>query len=454
MDAATGRINDTWQVKGLNVCGFAPEGPLAILTDRVSLQLWDLRTRKQIRRLDYQGQLKHPPDASFAPDAKIVATTMSSQMPGHLTLGWDVATGRKLWEIGHLGAPDGWMVMAGFLPDGKSMVFRDWSNNRISVHDRITAKVLHSFATMPPERESRCSGLSPDGKAYLMGTAGGSVRVWDIATGEERPALDGHKQPVHQFAFRRDSGKLLTYAGDRRVLVWDWPAGKPRQTIDFGVGRSVDQLEFSADGKRAQITAWAENAPRWFDLETAKEVPRPAEAHNGEIKGIAIAPDGRLVSAGYDNTYRVWDLDTGRQLHQFPLGHRLGAEALSLSADGRLVATGNGSGPILVHERDTGRLVRSIVTEPVGLIHVAFSPAGQRLLAIGEVSPGSAGQIRLQHFTLWDTVTWKQVRRLEGAGPVFSSDGRWLAGTVSDQATLWDVRDRPRTGTPREQRIW
>jgi WD40 repeat protein len=202
MDATTGRITESWPVpKGLTVCGFAPDGRLALFADDATLRLWDLTTRKELRVFESKGKLGRLVHAAFAPDGQIVVTEVSGHYaPGPVCI-WEVKTGRQLWELGKLGAYTEQSVV-GFLADGQTVVFRDLANNRVSLRDRMTGRELRSFDTMP-RAESRSSGLSPDGKALVMGTSGPAMRVWDIATGEERSPLGGHKGQAHTFGFAR-----------------------------------------------------------------------------------------------------------------------------------------------------------------------------------------------------------------------------------------------------------
>jgi RNA polymerase sigma factor (sigma-70 family) len=448
VDVGTGRVVRSWPLPtGCTVCGFSPDGRRAVLSDRKTLRLWDLSARRELRMFRGKGSLGMEISARFAPDGEVIVTNSGVNLNPGLVRVWDVASGRELWQEGVMGFWTRGLWPLGFLADGKTLVVVDKSSCRVGLRDRTTGRELRSFATMP-RNHARNWALSPDGKAVFIGTDGPAVRVWDLATGRERAPLGGHKQQAHSFTFSRDGKTILTGGGDRLVHVWDWPAGKRRQQIDLGAGRSIESLAVSADGRRAELVVWGESALRFFDLKTGRELPTEREAHRSPVHGLAISSDGKVVTAGTDDTLRVWDLRSGRQLHEHRTGHPVGASALALSADGRLVATTDfNRGTVTLWERDTGRRLRIIDTGGKSAHGVAFAPAG-RLLAIS----GSGSSRPFVEF--WDADTGRRVRTLEGAGtgPVFSPDGRLLAGRDGEVVRLWEVASgRERMTLPRRE---
>ena len=59
--------------------------------------------------------------------------------------------------------------------------------------------------------------FSPDGKRILAVGNFTIVAVWDAATGQTLPALEGHRSWINALAFSPDGKLLATGSGDRTI---------------------------------------------------------------------------------------------------------------------------------------------------------------------------------------------------------------------------------------------
>lgn len=192
VDTDTGRITETWRVPGkVCVCGFSPDGSRVLVCDDRVFRLWDLAARKQIRSFEPTGEPDSRYRAVFSHDGKLVATcecTVSDQCDFGMVRVWDVHTGKPLWSVGKSGELGHWLI--GFVPNNTLLALLEVRGMQMTMRDCTTGRVVRKFATA---LDTRSCTLSPDGKACVVGTEGGAVRVWDLANGEERAPLAGHK---------------------------------------------------------------------------------------------------------------------------------------------------------------------------------------------------------------------------------------------------------------------
>lgn len=439
VDRASGARRGTWVLpKGYEVCGFSPDGRLALVTDgKSTFSTYDFRAGKWGQHFEDKGPLRPTVRSAFRADGRIVATMISVNFQFGLLHVWEVATGKHLWSQGTLGSSRGIHVL-GFLPDGKSLAFLHWPSYGVRVCEALTGRELLSFET-GLRNEGRSWQLSPDGQTVGIGTAGTSVRFWDVTTGKELTPLGGHVGQANSFAFSRDGALVATGGEDPFILIHDWPSGKRCRRIEFPKGKWGGRMEFSSDGNRLLVEHGGDEAVSFYDVATGQPINDYPEAHTGQVFGLGVTPDGQVVSGGQDNTQRIWDLKSGRQLRQTHLGHPVGAMTLSVSPDGRRIATGDvNEGVVRLFDRPTGIAVATFpVARSIRQVHFG----GQhRLLVSADARAAGTGSAAL--LSLRDATTGTELRRLADLGfgsCAISRDGELVAGPHPDGPALWDA---------------
>jgi hypothetical protein len=88
------------------------------------------------------------------------------------------------------------------------------------------AVVAHKTFPAPMGPTLMCVAFAPDGRTLVSGHRDWTVRLWEVATGQERRRFLGHRGEVAHLAFAPDGRTFASAAMDQTVLVWDlW--GRP-----------------------------------------------------------------------------------------------------------------------------------------------------------------------------------------------------------------------------------
>jgi WD40 repeat protein/predicted Ser/Thr protein kinase len=125
--------------------------------------------------------------------------------------------------------------------------------------------------------------LGPGETTILSGESDGTVRLWDLTTGEERSRFTGQRGPVLALALSPDGTAVLTGGYDGACLS-DLPTGR--------------MLRHFKDERREGFVA------------------------------LALSPDGKAALTGGPAGARLWERDTGRTLRHFPHGNGISAGSI------------------------------------------------------------------------------------------------------------------------------
>lgn len=290
--------------------------------------------------------------------------------------------------------------------------------------------------------------FSPEGR-FLATTAGSQIKVWDLTTGTERAALQGHANLIEGIAFLPSGEKLVTAGSDGTVKLWN-PAVVDRAMTLKGPD-SFMAAAFSPDG-RLLATGGGRGLLLW-NPQTGKQV-RALEGHQMLVECLAFHPDGtHLVSGtsdfphqnGRTNELFVWEVNTGRLVQRLE-GNGPGISYVGYSRDGRKLASVS-KGTIHIWQMATGQILHTW-KHPRGAYWkaVAWHPDGRHLVAASDWA---------NDIQLWDLVTGTQVQQLEPSEQynvkpetmanvyslAFSPDGKWLAAGGPNRVHIWETAD-------------
>jgi guanine nucleotide-binding protein subunit beta-2-like 1 protein len=163
--------------------------------------------------------------------------------------------------------------------------------------------------------------ISSDGMFALSGSWDGTLRLWELTTGNTARRFIGHTKDVLSVAFSADNRQIVSGSRDRTINLWN-TLGQLKFVIqDEGHKEWVSCVRFSPNPKLPLIVSagWDKIVKVW-NLNQCK-LRTNLIGHSGYVNTVTVSPDGSLcASGGKDGTAMLWDLNEGRHLSSLDAG--------------------------------------------------------------------------------------------------------------------------------------
>jgi len=280
---------------------------------------------------------------AFSPDGTMVA----SDAPASRV---DVSGGLTLWSF-----PEGRLIKK--LPGQPTAISNDWKYYATS-HDvremeagrsviSVGASVYPIYAFSP---DSRLLAETSTGHA----TRGPHICIVELASGKQVRAFGKHDG--FSIAISPDGETLASGHWDA-VTLWNMSTGKPEAVLR-GMGRYVDALAFSKDGKLLAAGTDAGVLQIWDVQSRTRLHSLDVDGGYGYVSQPAFSPDGRLVAVGIYGTGTVWliDVHDGKVIDHKKVSD-LGCGSVAFSPDGRFFITPS-TGGLVTWPYDRGGTLR------------------------------------------------------------------------------------------------
>jgi WD40 repeat protein len=197
-----------------------------------------------------------------------------------------------------------------------------------------------------------------DRVALLSAAADGAIKRWDPesrdAIAPDLEATAAAPGATTSMAASRDGRLLAAGTADGSVRLWDVASGRLRRTMPApAYYDELNAISFSRDGRHLALGSLA--GLRILDLDTPEDVGRAIQGHGDAVVSLAQSEE-RWFSAGKDGSVLEWTQGVFAQQpirdgdeFEFRMGFGRDLKqltSLSTSADGRLILSGGSDGHV------------------------------------------------------------------------------------------------------------
>ncbi|WP_280408127.1 P-loop NTPase fold protein [Nocardia brasiliensis] len=278
--------------------------------------------------------------------------------------------------------------------------------------------------------------LVPNRSQIISAGADGTIRRWDIDTGEAiGTPLTGHTGGVRALSLIEGSTHMVSAGADGTIRRWDIDTGQMIGSPLVGHTGPIWALTLSSD-EREIVSGGADGTIRRWEFSTGTESGGPLTGHTGGIRAVALSPDnGQIVSAGEDGTLRRWDSSNGSPIGGTLHGHT--GPVWALAIDDLHIVSGGYDGTLRIWNAPDGRVIGAPITGHSDRIRaIALAPDSARAY-----SAGYDGTVRR-----WDMETGQAIGNPltghtgEVTALVIDPRGTHIISAGGDGIRVWDAR--------------
>jgi WD40 repeat protein len=421
-------------------CGQIGNEIVPVYAHHAWLRLWDLEKGTEVQTLNFP-ESRGAQSLVFTPDSRTVIAgvwTRKNGIRSAMVRSWDVGAGEPRALTSGYEAFPGVTGLLGGKEQGRALT-----------NDATIGAIV---------------AVSPDGKELAAMNEGGTIRFWDLASGQEKDRRRASPCSLHHICFRWDGKTVLTFGSDLVLREWDSATGRLLPGAGFCIpgdyqpifspgGRylaTIDEVTPLFGGKRTP-------AVRVHETATGKAVLEKQGIANPTFPRV-ISPDGKRLAVVPREADRIqiWDIATGLVIQDlkgvwYPL---------SFTTDGQsLLALGK---TVSIWDVRTGKPKTSWDWEktkgdegpnnlaqdyPIGKSRLSVSLDGE-IIAFARTSSRpqrNGSRSWICRVKLFDAATGKLLHQFDSeddafGAMAFSPDGKLLAAGGTELVRVWNIK--------------
>jgi len=265
-------------------------------------------------------------------------------------------------------------------PDGRHFIYGAGKTCVLrSVDDPNDVKVLTGHKKPP-----LAFAFTPDGKFVASGDESGVVKVWEVASLQEKKELMGLGGPIADMAFDH-TGKRLAVAGDAKGTtsrVFMWESGTPQGELSGSSKRALtvsirpDKPSFLAVGNEDMRVNIHKGPPYKFNS--------LFDEHKNFVQCVRYSPDGSmLATCSNDKKIFILDGESAQKKKELPQEHKGSIYIVSWSDDAKFLASCSADKSVKIWDVAGGKCVATAsFGKTVEDMQVGCTFAGDKIISV------------------------------------------------------------------------
>ena len=301
---------------------------------------------------------------AYSPDGSLLAVGGFKEILLHKSDGSGIVS-RLLGKSDRLN----WL---GFTPDGKTLVAVGGSPatfGELQVWDVESRQLSRSLIV---GSDTLFGGsLSADGRYVCFGTSDKTVRVVEVATGEELFKAGHHEDWVLGTAFGIDDERIVSVGRDRAAKLANAKTGAFIENVNllrdqlYAIARHPRRDYVLIGGKDRVPYLYMMDRPAALVVADDSTLVKKYEEQTDVVQALAFSPDGnRFAVGGLSDEVPVYDTESGERVATCAAPGR-GVFAIVFHPTGGPLAIGGFEGRLRVCDPTSGEMVKEFVPVPL-----------------------------------------------------------------------------------------
>lgn len=353
---------------------------------------------------------------------------------------------RPVIQLGHSGtvqavaiSPDERFAVSGSA-DG-TLKFWDMATGRViytSYHhlnlQAVAASRGGNYGGITISPQVTCIDISANGDLLLSAASDGNVVVTEIKTGKIIRVYRQHSKGVNAGSFSKDATLAVTGDADGEIRLWQTATGRTIRKFDIKFRSSqITALDLAPDG-RMILAGDSEGIIRLID--PAAEQPIQILGHHpSRVSAATLSEDGSMaVSGSWEGSLKLWGINPRREFKS-PTGHNSKVIAAAFNPSSDRILSCASDGTVKLWNTASNLLKVTRINHQADVYAAAFSN-DERFIITGSRDR----TLKRSWISTGRTINSFEGRSARIHSVEFSPDGRLLLSSMRGQVNCWDMR--------------